>query len=124
MADGRTLQDQTAIFEQDKSFFDKGLSQFLPNKLDAKGNVKNALSKDDLGSYVDYAVQISELAVKQMQDGSIVASPYGSACEYCQFKGLCNDQDRHVREIGTVKEETITKALLDQNTDEGEISND
>ena len=124
MADGRTLLDETAIFEQDKSFFDKGLSQFLPNKLDAKGNVKNALSKDDLGSYVDYAVQISELAVKQMQDGSIVASPYGSACEYCQFKGLCNDQDWHVREIGTVKEETITKALLDQNTDEGEISND
>lgn len=108
MADGRTLEDIEAIKEQDLEFFDNGVSEFLPNKLDSKGKVKNALSKQDIENYINYAVGASELAVQQLKDGIIVPSPYAKACEYCEYKGLCPSQDTLKRELGTVKQQSIT----------------
>lgn len=113
MADGRTLDDEKAIKEQDLTFYTNGKSEFLPATLDNKGNLKNATSKEDMSQYIDYAVSISELAVSQLKDGVIVPSPYKSskedACEYCEYKGLCPNEMRIERRLGTVTAKTIVE---------------
>ena len=111
LADGRTLEEKQAIIEQDSTFFDNGISQFLPTKLDAKGNINNVLSKQALEHYINYAVSMSEQAVEQLKQGSIVPSPYDKECLYCKFRGLCPNEDGQGRQIEKVKEQTITGAF-------------
>ena len=111
LADGRTLEEQQAIIEQDSTFFDNGKSEFLPTKLDAKGNVNNVLSKQAIEHYINYAVSMSEQAVEQLKEGCIVASPYDKECNYCKFKGLCPNENGQSRQIEKVKEESITGAF-------------
>ncbi len=115
MADGRTLNDTEAITEQDDRFYINGVSEFLPTTLDSKGNIKNATEKADLQKLVDYAVCVSELATSQLKEGYIVASPYGNACEYCAYKGLCTNEKREERKIGSVSSQTIIDAFSDHN---------
>ena len=111
LADGRTLEEKQAIIEQDSTFFDNGVSQFLPTKLDAKGNINNVLSKQALEHYINYAVSMSEQAVEQLKQGSIVPSPYDKECSYCKFRGLCPNEEGQGRQIEKVKEQTITGAF-------------
>ncbi len=110
LADGRTLNEKDAILSQDKNFFDNGNSEFVPIKVDKQGKVKNVLDKNDLSSYLDYAVMVSELAVSQLKEGVIVPSPYGKTCDYCDYKGICKHSGENVRTLGKVNENTITKA--------------
>lgn len=121
MADGRTLDDKTAILEQDINFFDRE-SLFLPNKIDAKGNIKDALKKEEMSKYIDYAIKTSELAAEQLQDGIIVASPYDRTCEYCEFKGMCPNLDGNKRQLKSVNSDSILGASQQKNIakDEGE----
>ena len=37
----------------------------------------------------DYALKISENAVKEMKEGYIEPKPLGEACTYCKFKSIC-----------------------------------
>ena len=110
MADGRTVNDKDAILSQDKNFFDCGDSEFMPIKMDKQGKVKNALEAEQLSSYLDYAVSVSELAVSQLKDGVIVPSPYGKTCDYCEYKGICKHNGENVRTVGKVSENTIVNA--------------
>ena len=110
MADGRTLSDEEAILSQDKNFFDSGNSEFMPIKIDKQGKVKNVLDSEQLSSYLDYAVKLSELAVSQLKDGVIVPSPYGKTCDYCDYKGICKYSGEKVRTVGKVNEETIVNS--------------
>ncbi len=110
LADGRTVNDKDAILSQDKNFFNNGNSEFMPIKIDDKGNVKNTLKEEQLSSYLDYAVSVSELAVSQLKDGVIVPSPYGKTCEYCDYKGICKHVGENVRKVGKVNERTIVDA--------------
>lgn len=111
MSEGRTLGNEDALFAQDTAFLSTGESMFMPVKLDQKGNVKNTLSQDDLKGYISYAVRASELAVSQLKDGTIVASPYENTCEYCAFKGMCNYTKAKVRSLNSVKKQTIVDAV-------------
>ena len=115
MADGKTLNDKNALVSQDKNFYSNGESKFMPINLDSKGEVKNALDKDELNEYINYALSVSELAVKQLKEGVIVPSPYEKTCEYCGYKGICH-QDKNVsRTLNTVKKETIINAPKGKN---------
>ena len=110
MADGRTINDKDAILSQDKNFFEVGNSEFMPIELDKQGNVKNALGAEQLSSYLDYAVSVSELAVSQLKEGVIVPSPYGKTCDYCEYKGICKHNGENSRKVGKVNESTIVNA--------------
>ncbi|MBO7345103.1 MAG: PD-(D/E)XK nuclease family protein, partial [Clostridia bacterium] len=102
LAVGQTLNDEKALLEQDKEFFERGESEFAPAKVDGKkGEVKHAVSKQTLLSYMDYAIKISESAVDKLEQGVMVASPYKGECEYCQFGGLCGMQAEE-RTVGSV----------------------
>lgn len=110
MADGRTLNDEKAVISQDKDFFTNGESKFLPISLDAQGNLKNALGKEELKAYIDYALSVSELAVRQLKEGVIAPSPYEKTCEYCEYKGICHQDKIVARTLNSVKKETIINA--------------
>jgi len=110
LADGHTLNEKQAICSQDASFYQNGKSEFMPIKLDVKGQVKNAINRDEINSFMDYAVSISELAASQLSDGVIVPSPYENTCDYCEFKGICKQQKQMARKIGAISKETIVKA--------------
>ena len=110
MADGYTLNESEAITCQDGSFYQNGKSEFMPIKLSAKGEVKNAIDRDDINRFMDYAVSISELATSQLLDGVIVPSPYENTCDYCQYKGICKQDKQMARKLNAVSKETIVKA--------------
>lgn len=110
MADGKTLNDINAVVAQEKDFFSNGESKFMPISLNAKGGIKNGLEKDELSQYINYALSISELAVKQLRDGVIVPSPYEKTCDYCEYKGICHQSKNGARTLNSVKKETIINA--------------
>ena len=110
MADGHTLNESEAIAWQDQSFYQNGKSSFMPIKLDSKGEVKNALSRDEINRFMDYAVNVSELATSQLKDGVIVPSPYENVCDYCEYKGICLQDKQKSRKLGAVSADTIVKA--------------
>ena len=115
MADGKTLNEESALISQDKDFYSNGESKFMPISLDSKGEVKNALDKDELNEYINYALSVSELAVKQLKEGVIVPSPYEKTCEYCEYKGICHQDKKSARTLSTVKKETIINAPKEKN---------
>lgn len=111
LAEGKTLNDPQVIAAQDEVFFADGESEFLPIKLDKEGNPKGALDQETLTSYVNYALKLCENAAKQIQDGVIIASPFGDVCKYCKYKALCFNSIGEKREIGGVDQDTIRQAV-------------
>ncbi len=109
MAVGKTLGDLDALLSQDGYIEVNGNSAFMPVEKDKKGNFKNVTDIDTLNAYIDYAVEISSLAAKRMSDGVIVPSPFEGVCNYCEYKSICGGIGVE-REIGKVKESTITDA--------------
>ena len=110
MADGYTLNESEAIACQDDSFYQNGKSNFMPIKLDGKGKVKNAVPRDEINKFMDYAVSVSELATSQLKEGVIVPSPYENTCDYCDFKGICQQIKERARTLGKISADTIVKA--------------
>ena len=111
LAVGKTLSEKQALQVQDGEFFDKGEMDFAPVKIDSKGNIKNGVDKETLSSCVEYAVKVSDAAVKNMMGGVIVASPYEGACEYCEYRALCGQIDPPERKIQSVGKNTFTDAV-------------
>ncbi len=118
---GKTLDDLEVIKAQDGSIDFGGESEFLPVKLDADKNT-GTTDADTLKAFTDYAYLISQKTAQNMQDGVIVASPVSmdgrSACEYCDFKGLCDCSEALLRTIGVVKEDTVYYAVNGGEQDE------
>lgn len=121
MARGKTLNEKSAIIAQDASFFSNSVSDFMPVSVDEKsGGIKNALSREDIDSYVEYAYMVSDLAAKQLCDGVIVASPAKDACKYCDYKAMCKTASMGEREQRTVTSKTIIDAVKG-GADNGEL---
>ncbi len=111
MAQGKTLKDDDALFAQDCEFFVNGKSDFIPAKISEKsGKVSSCMEKEILNSYIDYAVAVADTAVKRMEEGFIMPSPYEKVCEYCQYGALCGMSER-ARTVGQVNEITISQAI-------------
>ena len=109
LAVGRTLNTEEAILAQDGNFFEQGQSEFLPVKTDKNGKVKNGSEKEQMSAFIDYAVSVSSLAVKRMEEGVIVPSPYQGTCDYCDYKALCGGVGIP-RSVEKVSEKTFTDA--------------
>ena len=75
-----------------------------------KGELKMVNSRAELNAFMEYAVNVSQLASEQLLDGVIVVSPYENACLYCQYKGMCRGDEQIPRSVSSVSAETILKA--------------
>ncbi len=70
-------------------------------------------SEETFLAYTNYALAMCVQAVKQMQEGIIVPSPYGEACEYCAYKSICSSENLSVRKIRAVNEQTIIDSVTE-----------
>ena len=109
VAIGKTLQDQSLILSQDKCLNDGSTSDFIPVTI-TDGLIKNATDGQVLESLKGYALKMCEQGATRMQDGVIVASPYGEACKYCEFKGMCEGEFSVKRKLKSVDESVINDA--------------
>ena len=52
------------------------------------------VTEAQLAAVIDYALAVSEKAIKEIKEGNIRPSPYERACDWCEAKAIC----RHGRE--------------------------
>ena len=115
---GKTASTEKVLLMHDKNFFIKGKSEFIPAKIDGRGSLASATSEETLKDYVEYAKKVSEKAIDNMKKGVIVASPYKNECEYCEFLGMCENENQSFRSVKKVSESTISDAV--RKKEEGE----
>ncbi len=108
---GKTLNDTQVLLLQDSEIAQGKKSKYLPVKLTNSEKSNVALSEDELNSYVKYALLVSEKATQNMEDGVIVASPYGNQCSFCQFKAICGYENFQERQVGKITKELINSAV-------------
>ncbi len=118
---GKTLDELDVISAQDGDIATSGVSEFLPVTI-TQGKNKGTTDEPTLKALVDYAYSISQKTAENMQEGVIVRSPVRiddkCACDYCEFKGLCDSDQALIRRLGAVKEETIYQAINGGGEDE------
>lgn len=114
LAVGKTLGEEQAVIAQDGEFFDNGKSEFLPVSVDKDRRVKNAPDMDALQKYLNYAREVSNSAVERLKEGVIIKSPYEKACEKCDFKAICNNEEVKIRTLGAVNSQTIINATEEE----------
>ncbi len=107
---GKTLSDFSVAVAQDNTFSKEGKSEWFDFEMD-KDKLKNSLDQKTLSALVEYALVMSENAIKDMKNGVIVPSPYENACEYCEYKALCGVEEPKVRKVRSVKSDDIYDAL-------------
>lgn len=112
LAVGKTVDDKEALLVQDKEFFSKGESAFMEASIDKNGKIKDTINSETLKAYMDYAVKMSESAVKNLNEGVIIASPYLNACEYCKFSAMCGQNGQNKRTLGKVDENSFCGDLI------------
>ena len=108
--DGFTLADKDSLSAQDDRVLEQGKSQVLPVKVKKDGDFKNTMKDGGLKAHVDYALKVSEVAAKRLEEGALVSSPFDKTCDYCAFKGLCDFEKATVRKVEKVTEQTIVNA--------------
>ena len=109
--DGFTLADKDSLSAQDDRVLEQGKSQVLPVKVKKDGDFKNTMKDGGLKAHVDYALKVSEVAAKRLEEGALVSSPFDKTCDYCAFKGLCDFEKATVRKVEKVTEQTIVNAV-------------
>ncbi len=112
LSKGVTLSDEKSIKMQDEKVL-SGQGLFLQTvKKGDTVSIEGEHTQEGLNAMVNYAVKISELAVKRMAEGVIVPSPCSdTTCSYCDYKSLCPLFDPQVREYGKVDATTIIDAV-------------
>lgn len=110
VATGKTLDDIELVKAQDNGIGTDNVGEFTGVKI-KNGELKNTTQSKTFDALTDYALTISNNAVKQMTDGVIVASPYEDTCSNCVFKAMCQQDAPEIRKVGSVSEETIEKAI-------------
>ena len=64
---------------------------------------QKGLPREEFDAFLHYSILVSKKAEEEMRGGHVRPSPYGNACAYCKFKGMCAFS-------GTPRSETAIKA--------------
>ncbi len=113
LSKGVTLSDEKALTLQDGELIKSGESTFLPVKQkDGQIRIDGEMTGEGLAACVDYAVELSEMAVKRMSEGFIAPTPCDNrVCEYCEFRALCPIAEPQARVHGKVDATTIIDCM-------------
>ncbi len=114
---GRVLDDGQTVLQIDPSSKD-GKSKTLGCRLkkDKTINANSAVgaTQQDFDVYLKYTDIMIQNAVKDMADGFIQCRPFGSACGYCDFAGICSYRDlsgNNGEEKSSATKESLAKAV-------------
>ncbi len=108
---GKTDGDESALEHQVNGFFEDKKNEFIPAYVGQGDKVKQVVSEEQMQAFKEYATLISEVAVQNMADGLIIASPLKNECNYCAFKAMCDNSEKSEREIQKVEDQTIYLAV-------------
>lgn len=112
---GKTAKSEDIVRLMDKNVGENG-SEIIP-VIFTKSGIKDSASVievDEFESYMDYALKLTENAVKEIKEGYIEPTPYkdekSDECKYCQYKAMCGYLEEY--ENKTRNCENITKSRV------------
>lgn len=116
---GVMLKDDDLIIDMDRGLVNESYkSKTIHLQTTSKGKIKESsyyknmcIEKEDFDYLLDFAIKQVEVAIKRIKIGDINPYPLKdkskSACSYCQYKALCNNDDDNYNEVIGV--ESISK---------------
>lgn len=107
---GKTLNDQTLLYAQDKKFATEGRGEFISGTNSSRNG--GLIKKEELSAYLKYAIRVCEQGAKEMLEGYVKASPAEGECEFCPYFSVCGNDGKE-RSVGTVSVKTISQAVDD-----------
>lgn len=125
--DGNTVNEEAVLSATDNLLKNKQTSNIVPVKYTSNGSIHKSQSKvllrDEMDSYINYALKIASNGVDEICEGFIKATPYNPEykCKYCEYAGLCGTDLDTVegRKLKGITPETVINAVsLDSNSDE------
>ena len=88
--------DEEALRCGDKSISEERQSEFFPASLKGTRS-KRVMNESEFRDFLDYSVFVARQGCKELKEGYVAPSPYGSGCDYCKYGGMCGFQ-RDVQE--------------------------
>ncbi len=98
LLDGLSLKDNDVVYATDFRLQDEGVkSDLIGATRKKKAGDDGFLFKygnftDDFKKYFDYAVNVSEKAIKEIESGYIEPKPLGNECDFCEFNAICKNR--------------------------------
>lgn len=126
---GVVLKDESNIIDIDTNLITDGYSSNIVNiQRSNNGSFANmpyyktmCIDKEDFDYLIDFAIKQVEVAVKRIINGEILPYPMFDgnklACEYCDFKAMCQFDGKNINHSQTVK--TIEELKELDNSDGG-----
>ncbi len=114
---GKTVDSNEVIIATDKNIKDVGRSNIVSISLNKEGvpyKTSAVLSTNEMEKYLKYSIEVSNYCIDEIRSGYCTPSPYESACEYCQFSGMCGfttEDGRNYRKVAKVTKSTIIEAV-------------
>ncbi|MBR2622818.1 MAG: PD-(D/E)XK nuclease family protein [Clostridia bacterium] len=90
---------------------DKVKSEYFPAALVNGTQAKRVMDEETFRDFLDYSVHLARQGCQELKDGYIAASPYGDACKYCKYGGMCgfNKDCMTVRKESSIDSAAIAK---------------
>jgi ATP-dependent helicase/DNAse subunit B len=80
--------DTDALLCGDKNLTDEKQSEYFPAAL-TNPRSKRVMEEGVFRDFLDYSVYVARQGCQELKEGYIAPSPYGGACEYCKYGGMC-----------------------------------
>lgn len=107
---GFASNDEDAIKAFDYNI-ELGKSSIVNISRNAKGEFKGSIASD-LASFEEYALKVSENALREIEEGFITPKPDADACNKCPYFSICMyDRDRGTRKKERITQDEILNAL-------------
>ena len=68
---------------------DEVKSEYFEATLKANKKLSKVMDEQTFVDFLDYGVFVAKQACKELKEGYIAPTPYGSRCEFCKFGGMC-----------------------------------
>lgn len=117
---GKVLADSEILKKLDNDFSKTGESKNFGVKQSANGALtgsKSLLSAGEFNKYLKYAKSVACSGVTEMSKGCFIPSPTETACDYCNYKGMCGydaESGDNNRNIKTANKNSIISAEEEQ----------
>lgn len=80
--------DEEALRCGDKSISEDKQSEYFPAAL-KNTRSKRVMEETQFRDFLDYSVFVARQGCKELKEGYVAPTPYGSSCEYCKYGGMC-----------------------------------
>lgn len=80
--------DSEALLCGDPTITADKQSNFFPASLN-NSRSKRVMDEATFRDFLDYSELVARQGIKELKEGFVAPSPYGTGCEYCKYGGMC-----------------------------------